>query len=83
MAEGKKLAIHKHGREVELRTDKKPRRVLPMMAYTERPHTPSLQASSPIWASEAYRARTRERRSREGLTTTFHDTPQMESLVAG
>ena len=61
MAEGKKLAIHKHGREVELRTVEKPLGLLPMMAYTERPHTPSLQASSPIWASEAYRARTRER----------------------
>ena len=61
MAEGKKLAIHKRGREVELRTVEKPLGLLPMMAYTERPHTPSLQASSPIWASEAYRARTRER----------------------
>ena len=83
MAEGKKLAIHKHGRAVELRTVEKPLGLLPMMAYTERPHTPSLQASSPIWrAKRTVREHASERRTREGPTTTFHDIPQMESLVA-
>ena len=69
MAEGKKLAIHKNGLEVELQNCRETRGVLPMMAYKERSHTPSLQASSPIWASE--------RRSREGPTTTFDDIPQL------
>ena len=59
MAEGKKFAIHKHGREVELRTIENPRGLLPDDLHGEA--KPSLHASSPIWASEAYRARTRER----------------------
>ena len=66
----------------------------------------SLRANSPIWASEASRARTRERAakprgaserrslslprppqsrllSRASRACTFHDIPQMESLLAG
>ena len=51
----------------------------------------SLRASSPILASEARRARTRERaakpRGAEELAlsraSTFHDIPQMETLLAG
>ena len=58
MAEGKKPAIHKNGREVEPQNCRETPRVLPMMAYTERP-------SSPIWASEANRARTRERAAKQ------------------
>ena len=44
MAEGKKLAIHKHGREVELSTVEKRPRVLPIMAYTERQRLTCKQA---------------------------------------
>ena len=65
----------------------------------------SVQASSPIWASEASRARTRERSSEAARgqrnpspprpaplsrllshasrASTFHDLPQIESLLAG
>ena len=66
----------------------------------------SVQASSPIWASEASRARTRERSSdrakprgakeilprpaplsrllsHASRASTFHDLPQIESLLAG
>ena len=60
MAEGKKLAIQKRGREVELRTVEKPRGGTPYDGlYGEA--KPSLHASSPIWASEANRARTGKR----------------------
>ena len=75
MAEGKKLAIQKHGREVELRTVEKPQGLLPMMAYTERPSLACMQALLFGRARRTVRERASERRSREGPTTTFHDIP--------
>ena len=46
------------------------------------------EASSPIWASEAKRARPHERAvsrrlSRSSRASTFHDISQMKSLLAG
>ena len=59
MGEGKKLAIHKNGREVEPQNCRETPTGTPYDGlYGEA--KPSLQASSPIWASEANRARTRE-----------------------
>ena len=56
----------------------------------------SLREGSPIWAAEASRARTRERAAKprgagspvsrfrvSSRAFTFHDIPQMESLLAG
>ena len=50
----------------------------------------SLRASSPIWASKASRAQTRKRAAkprgagaRASRACTFHDIPQMESLLTG
>ena len=83
MVEGKKLAIQKRGREVELRTVEKPRGVLPMMAYTERPSLACMQALLFGRVKRTARERASDRRSREGPTTTFHDILQMESLLAG
>ena len=84
MAEGKKLAIQKRGREVELRNVEKPRgAVLPMMAYTERPSLACMQALLFGRVKRTARERASDRRSREGPTTTFNDILQMESLLAG
>ena len=71
MAEGKKLAIHKNGLEVEPQNYRETPAGTPYDGlYGEA--KPGLQASSPIWASETIRARTRER-----PTTTFDDIPQL------
>ena len=44
----------------------------------------SLRASSPIWASDASRGRTRERGAkRVPRASTFHDIPRMKSSLAG
>ena len=54
----------------------------PLAIWCNRWH--SLRASSPIWASEASRGRTRERAAkRDSRASTFHDIPRMESLLAG
>ena len=65
----------------------------PLLPYAARNGTFSQRASSPIWASEASRSRTRRRAARSQGTvprfrvssraSNFLDIPQMESLLAG